>query len=58
MTIHRIRIEVDGNDEAYSWECDCGVAGSSGSGGFLKADLHSDKHIPADDSRIDVYPAH
>jgi hypothetical protein len=55
MDTHRVSIEMDDDDDDhYSWECDCGTAGS-GSGGYLKAELHSDRHIGSDDTRIDTY---
>lgn len=58
MTTHHVTIEVDDYDEAYSWECNCGIAGTGGSSGYLKAELRNDHHINPDDTRIDVYPAH
>lgn len=58
MIDHRVRIDMDdSDDDRYYWECDCGHSGS-GSGGYLKAELHSDKHIDRESgaTRMDTYP--
>lgn len=52
-TEHRLHIEMDEDEDGYYWECSCGKAGS-GSGGFLRADVKSDEHIPTGESRIDT----
>jgi hypothetical protein len=51
QVVHRVRQWE--NDGRYEWECDCGIGGSTGD--QLQTDLASDKHIPEEDMRIDVY---
>ncbi len=57
ITEHRVRIDMqDDEDNRYIWECECGRAGSGG-GGYLRATVKSDEHIDYDggDTRVDVH---
>lgn len=49
---HRIETTYDDKSGRAYWECDCGIAGSCPE---ITADLHSDKHIPDGDMRVDVH---
>lgn len=51
--VHRVETCYDDGQGRYYWECECGQGGNGPVAG--DADVHSDKHIPADACRIDIH---